>query len=289
MSKISRNDPCPCGSGLKFKKCCMGLDETIQGDSYHADKFIKSRKDIDGMRVSCRYNAELMRDIKPLIHAGMSTNDIDKLIHDRTVAAGHIPACKGYRGFPKSVCTSLNNVVCHGVPNSRDILKDGDIINIDITSIVGGYHGDLSETLYIGNAISDGARKVTEVSREALKRGISAVRPGNTLYDVGDTIQTYVESQGCSVVRDYTGHGIGKVFHEDPQVPHFRVDANKKIPLKPGMIFTIEPMVNLGDWRTKVLGDKWTAVTEDGSLSAQFEHTILVTDTGVEVLTALPE
>jgi methionyl aminopeptidase len=264
----------------------MGLDETIQDDAYHADRFIKSKKDIEGMRVSCKFNAELMHYIKPLVRVGMSTNDIDKLVHDYTVKAGHIPACKGYRGFPKSLCTSLNNVVCHGIPSDKDILKEGDIINIDLTSIVGGYHGDLSETLYIGKAISDGARKVTETSREALRRGIAAVRPGNTLYDVGDAIQTYVEAQGCSVVREYTGHGIGKVFHEDPQVPHFRVDANRKIVLKPGMIFTIEPMVNLGDWRTKVLSDKWTAVTEDGSLSAQFEHTILVTESGVEVMTA---
>lgn len=289
MNKTSRNDPCPCGSGLKYKKCCMGLDESI-ADDYPRSRhpYVKPAADIEGIRKSCRYNAELLRDLKPLVKAGMSTNDIDRIVHGMTVAAGHIPACKGYRGFPKSVCTSVNNVVCHGIPTEHDVLKDGDIVNIDITSIVGGYHGDLSETLYIGTHISPEARKVTEVSREALKRGIAAVRPGNSLYDVGDAIQTFVESQGCSVVREYTGHGIGRNFHEDPQVPHFRVEANRRVKLLPGMIFTIEPMVNLGDWRTKVLNDKWTAVTADGSLSAQFEHTILVTETGVEILTALP-
>lgn len=251
-------------------------------------RYVKSAFDIAGMRKACRVNAELMKYIKPLVREGMSTNEINTLVHEYTVERGYIPAPLNYHGFPKSVCTSINEVVCHGIPSDHDILKEGDIINVDTTTIVDGYHGDQSETIYIGE-VSEEARRVTETSRKALSLAIEAVKPGVALFDVCGVIEDYVEGQGCSVVREFTGHGIGKKFHEEPQVPHYRTPETRKIILEPGMIFTIEPMVNIGHWKTKILEDNWTAVTEDGSLSAQFEHTLLVTEDGVEVLTAIPD
>ncbi len=291
MLKIRPNDPCPCGSGRKHKKCC-GAEPEGRGRfsllSQKRGRYAKSPEEIAGMRRSGRFNAELMEYLRPLIRPGLSTEDINGIVHEYTLRHGHIPAPLNYRGFPKSVCTSLNDVVCHGIPSATEVIKDGDILNVDITSIVAGFHGDMNETFYIGTNISATARLVTETAREALKIGLRAVKPGRTLYDVAAAIQDYVEARGCSVVREFTGHGIGRGFHEDPQVPHYRTPESRKVLLEPGMTFTIEPMVNAGHWRTRVLADGWTAVTEDGSLSAQFEHTVLVTEAGVEVLTALP-
>jgi methionyl aminopeptidase len=281
MTKIRPNDPCPCGSGIKYKKCCFK-----KGDMANPEKKegIKTKVEIAGIKKACEFNAELMEYVKPQVEIGMTTNEIDKIVVDYTAKHGHIAACLNYHGFPKSLCTSLNNIVCHGIPCDEDVLKDGDIINIDLTTIVDGYFGDQSETLLIGN-VSEEAKAVTECARVALYKGIDAVKPGVRLYDVSGEIEDYVHSCGFSVVREYTGHGIGIEFHENPQVPHYRTRESKNIILEPGMTFTIEPMVNVGHWKTITLDDGWTAVTKDGSLSAQFEHTLLVTDTGVDILT----
>ena len=289
MNKVRPNDPCPCKSGLKFKKCCQSGESGLWPNAFNRPRnYAKPARDIEGMRKACRFNAELMKYIRPFVREGVSTNQINDWVHQYTIEHGHIPAPLNYHGFPKSVCTSINEVVCHGIPCDKDILKPGDIINVDLTTIVDGYFGDQSETFYIGEVSVD-ARKVTETSRRSLELAIQSVRPGIPLYDVCGVIEDHVASQGCSVVREFTGHGIGRKFHEDPQVPHYRTPETKNIMLVPGMIFTIEPMVNLGHWKTRVLADKWTAVTADGSLSAQFEHTILVTEDGVDVLTQVDD
>ena len=243
---------------------------------------IKTPEEIEAMRPACRHAAQALVMIEEHIRPGITTDDINDLIHEFTVSQGAIPAPLNYRGFPKSVCTSVNHVVCHGVPGPKK-LKDGDIINVDVTSIVNGWHGDTSKTFYVGTPKVK-ARKVVEVARRALEVGIAAVRPGARLGDIGHAIQQYVEREKCSIVRDYCGHGIGREFHEDPQVLHFGKPGTG-IELKPGMVFTIEPMVNLGKPGVKVLRDGWTVVTRDRSLSAQFEHTIAVTEDGCEILT----
>ena len=247
---------------------------------------IKSPKDIEKMRVAGRMAAETLLLVGDQIRAGMTTNDIDRLVHEDTVKRGAKPAPLNYKGFPKSVCTSINDVVCHGIPGG-DVIRDGDIINVDVTTIFDGFHGDTSATFYIGTP-SPEARLVTVTARRALDIGIAEVKDGARLGDIGGAIQEFVESQGCSVVRDFVGHGIGRKFHEPPQVKHYgkRGQGDR---IRTGMIFTIEPMVNTGRWEVKVdPDDKWTVRTVDGSLSAQFEHTIVVTKGGCEVLTARP-
>lgn len=248
---------------------------------------IKSPKEVEAMRAASRMAAETLCLVGETLRAGMSTDDINKLVHADTVKKGGRPAPLNYRGFPKSVCTSINEVVCHGIPGAQ-ILKDGDIINVDITTIYGGYYGDTSATFYIG-APSAEARKVVEIARRSLELGIAEVKDGARLGDIGAAIQEYVEANGCSVVRDFVGHGIGRRFHEDPQVKHYgRRGTGER--LKTGMTFTIEPMVNLGRFEVAVdPEDKWTVTTVDGSLSAQFEHTIVVTKTGCEILTKRPK
>lgn len=245
---------------------------------------IKSPKEIEQMRVACTMAAETLLLVGEKIRAGMTTEDINTLVHEDTVRRGAYPAPLNYKGFPKSVCTSVNNVVCHGIPGAQ-LLKDGDIVNVDVTTFFKGFYGDTSATFYIG-APSDGARKVTEVCRKALSLGIAEVKDGARLGDIGAAIQEYVEREGCSVVRDFVGHGIGRRFHEDPQVKHYgRRGTGER--MRAGMIFTIEPMVNLGRFEVAIdPKDKWTVTTVDGTLSAQFEHTILVTKGGHEVLTA---
>jgi methionyl aminopeptidase len=244
---------------------------------------IKSAKEIEAMRVSCRMAAETLLLVGEKIRAGMTTEEINTIVHEDTVRRGARPSPLNYRGFPKSVCTSVNDVVCHGIPDGT-VLKNGDIVNVDVTTFYDGFHGDTSATFYIGTPSAE-ARKVVEVARRSLEVGIAEVREGARLGDIGAAIQDYVEAQGCSVVRDFVGHGIGRRFHEDPQVKHYgkRGSGDR---LKVGMIFTIEPMVNLGRFEVVVdPSDKWTVTTADGSLSAQFEHTCLVTKAGVEVLT----
>jgi len=244
---------------------------------------IKSLREIERMRASCAMAAETLLLVGDKIRAGMTTEDINTIVHEDTIRRGARPSPLNYRGFPKSVCTSVNHVVCHGIPGPQ-VLKDGDIVNVDVTTLFEGFHGDTSATFYIGTPSPD-ARKVVEVARKALDLGMAEVKDGARLGDIGAAIQEYVEREGCSVVRDFVGHGIGKAFHEDPQVKHYgKRDTGAR--LRAGMIFTIEPMVNLGRFEVDVdPKDKWTVTTADGSLSAQFEHTILVTKGGFEVLT----
>jgi methionyl aminopeptidase len=246
---------------------------------------VLSAAELDQMRASCRLAAETLEMVGPQLRAGMTTLDIDRLVHDFIVQRGAYPSPLNYRGFPKSVCTSINDVVCHGIPDGT-VLKDGDIVNVDVTTYLpakNGFHGDTSATFFIGEP-SAMAKHVVEVARQALEVGMAVVRPDARIGDIGHAIQTFVESKGCSVVRDYTGHGIGRVFHAEPSVPHFgRAGTGPRI--RKGQIFTIEPMVNIGGYATEEMSDGWTVRTRDRSLSAQFEHTILVTRTGCEVLT----
>ena len=237
------------------------------------------------MRVAGRLAAEVLQMIRPYVKAGITTNELDRICHDYIVNEQKaIPAPLDYHGFPKSICTSVNHQICHGIPSEKK-LKKGDIINIDITVIKDGWHGDTSKMFYIGEPPIP-ARRVCEVSHECLRRGIEQVKPGAHLGDIGHAIQTYAESQNCSVVREYCGHGIGQGFHEEPQVLHYG-KAGTGIELEPGMIFTIEPMINAGKRHVKLMKDNWTVVTKDHSPSAQWEHTILVTEDGHEVLTQL--
>jgi len=241
------------------------------------------------MREACQLAADTLVMVGKHLAPGMSTDDINVLVHDYTLKHGAWPSPLNYHGFPKSVCTSVNEVVCHGIPGKR-VLKDGDIINVDVTSYYpakNGFHGDTSATFYVGTP-SDAAKLVTEVSRMSLELGIAEVREGARIGDIGAAIQAYAHSQGCSVVRDYVGHGIGREFHTAPQVPHYGKRGDGKR-LKAGMVFTIEPMINFGNYECERLDDEWTVITADGSLSAQFEHTIVVTKTGCEVLTARKE
>jgi methionyl aminopeptidase len=244
---------------------------------------IKSKQDQDMMRVSGRLTADVLDMIGEHVQPGITTEELDEICHEYIVKVQNaIPAPLNYRGFPKSICTSVNHVVCHGIPGNRR-LRNGDMVNIDITVIKDGLHGDSSRMFHVGKANVQGKR-VADIAHEALWRGIAEVRPGSRLGDIGHAIQTYVESHRCSVVREYCGHGIGRVFHEDPQVLHYGRPGTG-IELQPGMTFTIEPMVNAGKRGVRLLPDGWTVVTKDHSLSAQWEHTMLVTESGVEVLT----
>jgi methionyl aminopeptidase len=245
---------------------------------------IKSPKEIELMRTVCRLAAETLLFVGDKIRVGMTTLEIDRIVHEHTLSQGARPAPLNYKGFPKSVCTSINDVVCHGIPDGT-VLRNGDIVNVDVTHLHNGFHGDTSATFYIGTPSSE-ARHVTEVARRALDIGVEQVREGARLGDIGAAIQEYVEGEGCGVVRDFVGHGIGRKFHDALQVKHYGKRGTGER-LRAGMTFTIEPMVNLGGWEVKVdPDDKWTVRTSDGSLSAQFEHTVLVTREGVEVLTA---
>ncbi len=245
---------------------------------------IKSPKEIEQLRVACQMAAETLLLVGEKIRAGMTTDDINTLVHEDTIRRDAYPAPLKYRGFPKSVCTSVNDVICHGIPG-KEVLREGDIVNVDVTTLYKGFYGDTSATFYIGTPSAE-ARHVTEVARKSLELGIAEVREGARFGDIGAAIQEYAEAQGCSVVRDFVGHGIGRKFHEDPQVKHYGKRGTGER-MKAGMTFTIEPMVNIGRFEVKIdPKDKWTARTIDGKLSAQFEHTLVVTKTGCEVLTA---
>ncbi|WP_018864508.1 MULTISPECIES: type I methionyl aminopeptidase [Thioalkalivibrio] len=244
---------------------------------------IKTPEEIEHMRVAGRLAAEVLEMIEPHVQAGVTTGELDRICHDYIVnTQGAIPAPLNYRGFPKSICTSVNHQVCHGIPGDRK-LKNGDILNIDITVIKNGFHGDTSRMFVIGKPSIQGQR-VIDVARTSMYLGIQQVRPGATLGDIGHAIQTYAESQRCSVVREFCGHGIGRGFHEDPQVLHYGKPGTG-LKLEEGMCFTIEPMINAGRRHTRILADGWTAVTKDHSPSAQWEHTLLVTADGYEILT----
>ncbi len=238
------------------------------------------------MRIAGRLAGEVLQMIRPHVQAGITTDELDRICHDYIVDVQKaIPAPLNYHGFPKSICTSVNHQVCHGIPSDKK-LKKGDILNIDITIIKDGFHGDTSKMFFIGEPPVKAAR-VSQVALECLKLGAEQVRPGAHLGDIGHAIQQHAESQHCSVVREYCGHGIGLGFHEEPQVLHYG-KAGTGIELEPGMIFTIEPMINAGKRHVKLLSDSWTVVTKDHSPSAQWEHTILVTETGHEILTQCP-
>ena len=243
-------------------------------------------EDFDGMRKAGRLTAEALDMLVPEVRPGVTTDALDRLVVEFARDHKAIPAPLNYRGYPKSICTSINHVVCHGIPNDKP-LRDGDIVNIDITLIVDGWHGD-SSRMYCAGEVPRKAERLVEVTYECLMRGIAAVKPGGHLGDVGHAIQAYAEAERCSVVRDFCGHGLGRVFHDHPNVLHYgRKDEG--VELKPGMFFTIEPMINLGRPHVKILGDGWTAVTRDRSLSAQFEHTVAVTETGYEIFTLSPK
>lgn len=249
---------------------------------------IKTPEDIVKMRVAGRLAAEVLEMIDEHVKPGVTTEDLDKLCHDFIVNEQQaIPAPLNYKGFPKSICTSVNHVVCHGIPSDKKVLKNGDIINIDITVIKDGYHGDTSKMWVVGKP-KPGTERLIQITQECMYKGIEMVKPGAHLGDIGHVIQQHAEKHRFSVVRDYCGHGIGQVFHEEPQVMHYGKPGTG-LELKEGMIFTIEPMINQGKYHTKLLPDEWTAVTKDRKLSAQWEHTILVTADGHEVLTKRQE
>ncbi len=248
----------------------------------------KTPEEIEKMREAGRLAAEVLALLKEHVRPGVTTEDLDRIAYEHIVNVQKaVPANVGYRGFPKTLCTSVNHVICHGIPNAGKVLKDGDIVNCDVTVIKDGWHGDTSR-MFIAGTPSVRAQRLVDVTFEAMMKGIEAVRPGATLGDVGHAIQKHAEAAGFSVVREYCGHGIGKVYHDEPQVLHYgKPGAGLK--LEKGMTFTVEPMINAGKAATRSLPDGWTVVTKDHSLSAQWEHTIAVTDDGFEILTPWPD
>jgi methionyl aminopeptidase len=248
---------------------------------------IHTAADFESMRRAGKLAAEVLDFITPHVKPGVTTGALDTLCHDFILAHKAIPAPLNYRGFPRSICTSVNHVVCHGIPGERRLLE-GDILNIDITVILDGWHGDTSRMFYLGDKVSLKARRLVDVTYEAMMRGIEVVRPGARVGAIGHAIQTYAEAQRFSVVRDFCGHGVGRIFHDAPSILHFGALEDGPV-LREGMFFTVEPMINAGRWEVKILSDGWTAVTKDRSLSAQFEHTIAVTATGYEIFTLSPK
>jgi methionyl aminopeptidase len=241
----------------------------------------------EGMRRAGRLAAEVLDFITPHVQPGVSTGELDRLCHDFILAHGAIPAPLNYRGFPRSICTSVNHVVCHGIPSEDKVLQAGDIINIDVTVILDGWHGDTSRMYEVGE-VKLKARRLIDVTYEAMMRGIAVVKPGTRLGDIGHAIQSFAEASRYSVVRDFCGHGLGRIFHDAPSILHFG-RPGEGIELREGMFFTVEPMINAGKYAVKILGDGWTAVTKDRSLSAQFEHSVGVTATGYEIFTLSPK
>ncbi|MBF0379466.1 MAG: type I methionyl aminopeptidase [Magnetococcales bacterium] len=245
---------------------------------------IKNAEEIAAMRATCRLAAQTLAMIEEHVKPGVTTLHLNDICHDYIISHGATPSPLNYRGFPKSICTSINHQICHGIPSER-VIREGDIINIDITTYLNGFHGDTSKTFHVGKATPKG-EKVRKVALDCLNAGISVALPGVMLKTIGATIERLAKENRCSVVHEYCGHGIGREFHEEPAVLHYE-DSRDRIVIRPGMIFTIEPMINLGNSAIKHMKDNWTVVTKDHSLSAQFEHTILITETGNEVLTDL--
>lgn len=289
---ISRNDPCWCGSQKKWKKCHYpDKSDPSQALAISYKKQygiqLKTPEEIEGIKKACSLAAFILDEACKMAAAGVTTNEIDAYAHKLHVDAGATPAPLGYGSppFPKCICTSLNEEICHGIPNDTP-LKEGDIMNIDVSCILDGYYGDCSRMVAIGS-ISEEKQLVMDVSKECLNRAIAILKPGVMLYEIGDAISDYAEGNGCSVVDQFVGHGVGLEFHEAPHVPHHRNEM--KIPLAPGMTFTIEPMINAGI-KDGYLDEEnqWTAYTADGKASAQWEHTLLITETGHEILTNPP-
>jgi methionyl aminopeptidase len=306
---LKSNDPCWCGSGRKYKRCHKASegrvlpgqvspmltvpDHIVPTDYYRTGRpikreepMVKSPEVIDRMRVASRIAAEVLAECGAAVAPRVTTDELDRIAHQAYIARGSYPSTLNYHGYPKSICTSVNEVICHGIPDDRP-LADGDIVNIDVTAYIGGVHGDCNATFLVGDVDAE-SRRLVEVTRECRDRGIAAVRPGRPLSDIGSAIQAHAESHGYGVVRTFVGHGIGEQFHLPPNVPHYYTESAATI-MTPGMTFTIEPMITMGTWRERMWDNGWTAVTVDGKRTAQFEHTILVTETGAEVLTAEPE
>ena len=285
---IGRNDPCWCGSQVKYKNCHLQLDEKIKeyadrGAMVPNHDMIKNQEEIEGIRKASEINTMVLDKVSEYVKPGVSTEELNKIIHEYTLQLGAIPATLGYEGYPKSVCISINEVVCHGIPSEKTILKDGDIVNIDCTTIYNTYFGDASRMYCVGN-VSEEKRKLVQVTKECLDLGLAEVKPFKFLGDIGYVINKHAKENGYTVVREIGGHGVGLEMHEEPWVSHIG-QRNTDILLVPGMIFTIEPMVNMGTADVyQDDSDGWTIYTEDGKPSAQWEYTILVTEDGAEVL-----
>lgn len=286
--EMGRNTRCWCGSGKKYKQCHEKFDQKLAelaraGNIVPDRSLIKSEADLIGIRKSAKINTGVLDHVAKHIRAGMSTAEVDQLVYEYTTSHGAIPAPLNYEGFPKSCCTSVNDEVCHGIPDEHVILKAGDIVNVDVSTIYHKYFSDASRMFMIGE-VSDAAKRLVEVTKECLEIGIAAVKPWGHLGDIGAAIQEHAHKHGYSVVIDFAGHGIGKEFHEDPIVPHVGRRGQGMI-LAPGMVFTIEPMINEGDYHLYIDADNgWTAYTNDGKLSAQWEHQLAVTEHGIELL-----
>lgn len=284
---IGRNDKCWCGSGEKYKKCHMSFDEKLnyfksKGYEVPHRNIIKNQEQIEKIKESAKINNAILDLVGEKIKAGMTTNEIDKIVYDYTISQGAEPAPLGFHGYPKSCCTSVNNQICHGIPDDY-VLQDGDIINVDVSTIYNGYFSDASRMYMIGE-VSEEAKRLVEVTKECMMKGIEAVKPWTRLGNVSHAVQTHAEENGYSVVREFGGHGIGLEFHEDPFVFHYG-EKEEGMLMVPGMIFTIEPMINEGHHDLFIDEENgWTSYTEDGKLSAQWENMILVTEDGYEIL-----
>ncbi len=283
-----RNEVCWCGSGRKYKKCHLPADRMKRAEERAAAPArprssvrVKTPEQVEGIRAAGAVTTEILDWLEDRVIAGVTTEQIDDWVRAMMEERGAVPATLGYRGFPKSCCTSINEVVCHGIPEPRPLV-DGDIVNIDVTSVLNGFYGDASRMYLVGDVDFE-AERLSQVTRECLARGVAAVRPGGHLGDIGAAIQEHAEAAGFSVVRAFVGHGTGVRFHEDPQVPHFGRRGHGERIIE-GSVFTIEPMINAGHWDVKMLPDGWTVLTADGSLSAQWEHTLYVGSEGAEIL-----
>ncbi|WP_208027257.1 type I methionyl aminopeptidase [Rhabdothermincola sediminis] len=306
---LKANDPCWCGSGRKFKRCHKASQERLRPGAVSAPRDVpphiprpdyaatgtpirwdeprvKSADVIDRMRRAGRAAAEILQLAGEAVDVGVTTDELDALVHQACIDRGGYPSPLNYRGFPKSLCTSVNEVICHGIPDDRP-LRDGDLVNLDVTIYLDGVHGDTNATFLVGAADPE-SRRLVRVTRECLERGIEAVVPGRPLSDVGKAIEEHADANGFEVVRAFVGHGIGEQFHTDLQIPHYYEPRLATI-AEPGMTFTIEPMISMGTGQHRLWDDGWTAVTADGSRTAQFEHTLLVTDHGAEILTVAPD
>lgn len=289
MKKLGRNDACWCGSGKKYKVCHMEMDEKIEGYALQghivpSHDILKTPEQLQGIRESSKLNIAILDEIEKQIHIGMSTEEIDRLVSDMTKEMGGIAAPLHYEGFPKSVCTSINEVVCHGIPDENRLLKDGDIVNVDVSTIYKGYFSDSSRMFMLGD-VPEETRKLVQVARECIDVGLAQVKPWNFLGDMAQAINDYAKKNGYSIVREIGGHGIGLEFHEEPFVSYVTPKGTEML-MVPGMVFTIEPMVNMGKADIYIDDeDGWTVYTEDGKPSAQWEVTLAVTEDGYEILT----
>lgn len=289
MEKIGRNEPCWCGSGKKYKTCHMVFDEKIhhyelEGHIVPKRSMLKSGEQIEGIKESSVINIAVLDAVEKMIGPGVTTQQIDDLVHDMTVQMGGFPAPLNYEGFPKSVCTSINEVVCHGIPSDDVVLKEGDIVNVDVSTLYKGYFSDSSRMFCIGE-VSEDKKKLVQVTKECVEKGLTMVKPWNFLGDMAQVINDHAKANGYSVVVDIGGHGVGMEFHEEPFVSYV-TKAGTEMLMVPGMVFTIEPMVNMGTSEIYIdEDDGWTVYTEDGKPSAQWEVTVAVTEDGYEILT----